>query len=62
MEIEPWLKPINSRQWQQPLQDRAHADQHHKQFEKICQTTVIDELFDGPKADCANDNYNQDTD
>ncbi|MGA7390742.1 MAG: hypothetical protein WBW99_22855 [Pseudolabrys sp.] len=59
MEIEPWLKPSNSRQWQHPLQDSAQADQHHKQFEKICQATIVDELFDGPKTNCADDANDQ---
>ncbi len=53
------LKPINSRQRQHPLKDRSHANQHHEQFEKICQTTVSNELFDGSKANCTDDANNQ---
>ena len=49
------LKPINSQQGQHPLKDRPDADQHDEQFEKVCQSTVVDELFDGPKTDCADD-------
>jgi hypothetical protein len=31
------LKPINPHQRQHPRKDRPQADQHHEQFEKICQ-------------------------
>jgi hypothetical protein len=57
-----WLKPINSRQRQHPLKDRPRANQHHEQFEKICQTAVINKLFDGPKTNCADDANNQNPD
>jgi hypothetical protein len=56
---ELWLKPINSRQRQHPLKDRPRADQHHEYFEKISQTTVPDEPFDGPKTNCADNANNQ---
>jgi hypothetical protein len=57
-----WLKPINSRQRQHPLKDRPRANQDHEQLEKICQTTVINELFDGPKTNCTDDANNQNPD
>ena len=53
------LKLIDSRQWQHPLKNRAKADQYHEQFQKICQTTVISEFFDGPKTNCADDANNK---
>jgi hypothetical protein len=59
---EQWLKPTDSHQRQHPLKDRPKTDQHHEQFEKICQTTVINELFDGPKANCADNANNQNPD
>jgi hypothetical protein len=59
---EPRLKPIDSRQWQHPLKDRPQADQHHEQFKKIGQSTVSNELIDGPKADCANNDDDKDAD
>jgi hypothetical protein len=31
---------------QHPQKDRPHGNQDHEQFEKICQTTVINELFE----------------
>jgi hypothetical protein len=56
------LKPMDSQQWQHPLKDRPQTDQHHEQFEKISQATVIDELLDSPKANCADDANNQNSD
>src|SRR5262249_31601337 len=58
----PGLDPPNSRQWQDPLEDRRQADQHHEQFEKACQTAILDELIDGPKANRTDDANNQDSD
>ena len=46
---EAALEPTNSRQRQDPLEDRRQADQHHEQFEKACQTAILDKLIDGPK-------------
>jgi hypothetical protein len=62
VDIATKLKPINSHQGQHPLKDRPHADQHHEQFEKISQTTIINELFDSPKTYCADDANNQNPD
>jgi len=52
----------NSRQRQHPLKDRRQANQHHKQFEKICQTGFADKFIDGPKANCTDDANNQNPD
>jgi hypothetical protein len=60
--VMPRLKPINSHQRQHPLKDRPQADQYHEQFEKISQTTVINEFFDGPKTNCADHANNQNPD
>src|SRR5262249_40829433 len=57
----PRLEPTNSRQWQDPLEDRRQTDQHHEQFEKACQTAILDELIDGPKANRTDDANNQDS-
>jgi hypothetical protein len=59
---ERCLKPINSHQRQHARKNRADANQHHEQFEKICQTTVINEFFDGPKTNCTDDANNQNSD
>src|SRR5262245_65854772 len=58
----PRLEPTNSRQWQDPLEDRRQTDQHHEQFEKACQTAILDELIDSPKANRTDDANNQDSD
>jgi len=59
---EPRLKPSNSRQRQHPLKDCPQADQHHEQFQEVRQTAVINELFDDPKTNCADDANNQNPD
>jgi hypothetical protein len=59
---EPRLKPIDSRQRQHPLKDRSQADQHHEQLKKIGQSTISNKLIYGPKADCANNDYDKDAD
>jgi hypothetical protein len=56
------LQPINSGQRQQPLQDRCEADQHHEQLQQVCQSAVSDKLVDGPKADRAHDDGDQNAD
>jgi hypothetical protein len=48
----------NSRQRQNPLKNGPQADQHHKQFEKIGQPAISNELIDGPKADRADHDDN----
>jgi hypothetical protein len=56
------LQPIDPGQRQQPLQDRRQADQHHKQFEKVCQARLVDELVDGSETDGAHDANDQNPD
>jgi hypothetical protein len=41
------------------MKDRRQADQNHEQFEKICQSAIINKLIDGPKTNRADDNDNQ---
>jgi hypothetical protein len=56
------LQPVDSRQRQHPLKDRRQADQHHKQFEKVCQASFPDKLINGSKTNCADDANNQNPD
>jgi hypothetical protein len=56
------LKPIDSRQWQHPLKNRSQANQHHEQLKKIGQSTISNKLIYGPKAYCANNDYDKDAD
>ena len=56
------LKPVDSCQWQDPLKDRTQANQYHEQFQEICQTTVVDEPFNDPKTNSANDANNKNVD
>src|SRR5262249_60279142 len=58
----PRLEQPNPRQWQDPLEDCRQADQHHEQFEKACQTAILDKFIDGPKANRTDDANNQDSD
>jgi hypothetical protein len=59
---ESQLQPNYSGQRQHPLKNRGQADQHYEQFEKACQTTLINKLVDGPKTNCADDANNQNPD
>jgi hypothetical protein len=52
----------DSRQRQNPLKNGPQADQHHEQFEKIGQPAISNELVDGPKADRADHDDNQNPD
>jgi hypothetical protein len=46
---EQRLQPINSGQRQHLLKDCRQANQHQKQFKKVCQTTLINKLIDEPE-------------
>jgi hypothetical protein len=49
---EQRLQPINSGQRQHSLKDCRQANQHQKQFKKVCQTTLINKLIDEPETNC----------
>jgi hypothetical protein len=53
---------INACQRQHPLKDRRQANQHHKQFEKICQASFSDKFIDGPKTNRTDHANNQNPD
>jgi hypothetical protein len=53
---------INARQGQHALQDRAQANEHHEQLEKVCQSAVAGESVDGPETDRSDDDNNQNPD
>jgi hypothetical protein len=45
-----------------PLQNRAEANEHNEQLEKLRQSAVISEFIDSPKADCSDDHDDQHAD
>jgi hypothetical protein len=53
-----WL----NRQHPQSLHNRAEANEYHEQLQQLCQSSVGGELVDSPKADCTDNDDDQNPD
>jgi hypothetical protein len=54
-----WLK-IDAEDWQQALHNCRKADESHKDLEQVSKPSVADKSIDQIKADCANNDDDQD--